>query len=190
VAVLLEPDRRLVYIERGQVVFEVAHDPRRPFRVTAGSAEVTAVGTQFDVYLQGDSTLITVVQGRVTVGPVATLGGPGTSNITRKPMPVAAGQQVRVVRGQLPPSPSEVDTHRTIAWLHRQIAFEQEPLSIVAAEFNRYATTPIEIETPLRGLAISGVFAVDDIESFVAFLRSLDGVRVEVTATRIRVFKS
>ncbi len=191
VAVLLEHDRRLVYIERGQVVFEVAHDPKRPFSVTAGSAEVIAVGTQFDVYLQGDSTLITVVEGRVTVGAAATLGGPGTSNIARKPIPVAAGQQVRVVQGQLPASPSTVDTHRATAWLHRQIAFEQEPLSVVAAEFNRYTTTPIEIETPaLRGLAISGVFAVDDTESFVAFLRSLDGVRVEVTATHIRVFKS
>src|SRR6266404_8746741 len=106
-------------------------------------------------------------------------------------MQVSAGQQVRVVRGELPASPSEVDTHRTTAWLHRQIAFEHEPLSVVAAEFNRYATTPIEIETPaLRGLAVSGVFAVDDIESFVAFLRSLDGVGVEVTATHIRVFKS
>lgn len=191
VAVLLEHDRRVVYIERGQVVFEVAHDPKRPFSVTAGSAEVIAVGTQFDVYLQGDSTLVTVVEGRVTVGAAATLGGPGTSNIARKPIAVAAGQQVRVVQGQLPASPSTVDTHRTTAWLHRQIAFEQEPLSVVAAEFNRYTTTPIEIETPaLRGLAISGVFAVDDTESFVAFLRSLDGVGVEVTATHIRVFKS
>ena len=106
-------------------------------------------------------------------------------------MPVAAGQQVRIIHGQLPASPSEVDTHRTTAWLHRQIAFEHEPLSVVAAEFNRYATTPIEIETPaLRGLAVSGVFAVDDTESFVVFLRSLDGVRVEVTATHIRVFES
>jgi ferric-dicitrate binding protein FerR (iron transport regulator) len=58
----------------------------------------------------------------------------------------------------------------------------------VAVEFNRYAATPIEIDTPaLRALTVSGVFASDDTESFIAFLRSLDGVRVEVTPTRIRV---
>jgi transmembrane sensor len=189
VAVRLQPKGRWVEIERGQVIFEVAHDPTRPFRVTAGSAEVVAVGTQFDVYLQGDSTLVTVVEGRVTVG--ATDGQANTAAVNaRSPMQLAAGQQVRVVHGQLPSSPSEVDTHRTTAWLHRQIAFEHEPLAVVAAEFNRYAARPIDIETPaLRALAVSGVFNVDDSESLIAFLRSLNGVGVEVTPTRIRVFK-
>jgi transmembrane sensor len=190
VAVRLQAKGRWVEIERGQVIFEVAHDPTRPFRVTAGSAEVIAVGTQFDVYLQGDSTLVTVVEGRVTVG--AADGQANTATVkTRAPMQLAAGQQVRVVHGQLPSGPSAVDTHRTTAWLHRQIAFEHEPLAVVAAEFNRYATTPIDIESPaLRGLAVSGVFNVDDSESLIAFLRSLNGVGVEVTPTRIRVFKT
>jgi hypothetical protein len=31
------------------------------------------------------------------------------------------------------------------------------------------------------------VFATDDTDGFIAFLRSLDGVHVEVSATRIRV---
>jgi hypothetical protein len=48
---------------------------------------------------------------------------------------------------------------------------------------------PIEIETPtLRTLRVSGVFAADDTDSFIVFLRSLEGVGVEVTSTRIRVF--
>ena len=69
-----------------------------------------------------------------------------------------------------------------------KIAFDNEPLERVAAEFNRYASKPIEIATPaLRKLQISGVFATDDPEAFIAFLRSLKGVRVEVTETRIRV---
>ena len=81
-----------------------------------------------------------------------------------------------------------VDAQRTTAWLHRQIVFDHEPLERVAAEFNRYTQKPIEIATPaLRNLQISGVFATDDTEAFIAFLRSLKGVRVEVTATRIRV---
>ena len=39
----------------------------------------------------------------------------------------------------------------------------------------------------LRNLQISGVFATDDTDAFVAFLRSLKGVRVDVTETRIRL---
>jgi len=189
-AVNVRYERRLrqVEIERGQVVFAVAHDPARPFRVTAGSAQVIALGTQFDVYLQGEVTLVTVVEGRVAVGPSGIAGSAATG--TGGTMQVGAGQQVRVIRGELPAQPSQVDTRHVTAWLHRQIVFEHEALSVVAAEFSRYGPTPIVIESPeLRNLTVSGVFNVDDSESFVAFLRSLKGVAVEVTPTRIRVFK-
>jgi transmembrane sensor len=81
-----------------------------------------------------------------------------------------------------------VDAQRTTAWLRRQIVFDQEPLERVAVEFNRYAPKQIEIATPALGnLEISGAFATDDSEAFIAFLRSLKGVRLEVTTTRIRV---
>jgi ferric-dicitrate binding protein FerR (iron transport regulator) len=68
--------------------------------------------------------------------------------------------------------------------------FENEPLERVANEFNRYAQKPIEITTPaLRNLQVSGVFATDNTAAFIAFLRSLEGVHVDVTATQIRVSK-
>ena len=73
--------------------------------------------------------------------------------------------------------------------LRREIVFDHEPLERVAAEYNRYIQKPIEIATPaLRNLQISGVFATDDTDAFIAFLRSLKGVRVEVTQTQIRVW--
>ena len=183
-----EKERRLV-IERGQAGFEVAHNPQRPFRVFGGSAQVVAVGTKFDVYVQQDATVVTVIEGKVAVGLsplLPTSGAEPPSN--RSIVQVGANQQVRVSEDAWPATPVPVDAQRTTAWLRRQIVFEHEPLEHVAAEFNRYAPTPIRIVTPaLRNLQVSGVFATDDPESFIAFLRTLDGVRVEVTTTRIRV---
>jgi transmembrane sensor len=101
---------------------------------------------------------------------------------------VSTDQQINVVAGEWPAVPIAVDAQRATAWLRRDIKFEHETLERVASEFNRYAAKPIEITTPaLRKLEISGVFATDDTEAFIAFLRSLKGVRVEVTPTRIRV---
>jgi transmembrane sensor len=101
---------------------------------------------------------------------------------------LGADEQIRVTEGEWPATPKAVDAQSTTAWLHRQIIFEHEPLERVAREFNRYTQKPIEIVTPaLRNLEISGVFATDDPAAFIAFLRSLEGVQVEVTATRIRV---
>ena len=176
---------RLVTLLSGEADFEVTHDAGRAFRVVAGSAEVVDMGTKFDVRLEDESTLVTVVEGRVAVGMQS------GEDQTPRSVQLLANQQVRVTAADWPPAPTTVDAQHATAWLHRQIVFDQEPLERVAAEFNRYSPTPIEIVTPtLRDLQISGVFATDDTEAFIAFLRSLKGVRVEVTATRIRVSRS
>jgi transmembrane sensor len=179
---------RRVEVENGQALFEVVHDSARPFRVVAGSAEVVAVGTQFSVYREGDSTLVTVVQGQVDVTAANGRAQADVDAVGRR-VRVNAGEQLRIKAGVLPASPTRIDVERGTAWLRRELAFERQPLAVVAAEFNRYGALPIEIETPaLRTLTVSGVFAADDTDSFIAFLRSLEGVGVEVTSTRIRVF--
>jgi transmembrane sensor len=188
VTVRLSPAERLVTLESGEVDFEVAHEPKRPFRVLAGSAQVLDVGTQFDVRVDADSTVITVVEGRVAVGPRSSAAGADSATIPRAAfVELTANQQLRVA--QWPPgAPVAADAHGTTSWMRRQITFEHEPLSSVAKEFNRYASKPIVITTPTLGnQEISGVFTIDEPDEFVAFLRSLKGVHVEVTDSRIIV---
>ena len=189
VTIRFSKTERLVTLTAGQAEFEVTHDPARAFRVLTVSAEVVAIGTQFDVRLEKDSTVVTVIEGRVAVGQSPTLGKPGTkANDAPRYVQVSADQQIRVTEAEWPATPIPVDAPHTTAWLHREVVFDHEPLERVAAEFNRYAPKPIEIATPaLRNLQISGAFATDDTDAFIAFLRTLKGVRVDVTATRIRV---
>jgi transmembrane sensor len=185
------PTDRLITLTAGEAFFEVGHEPKRPFRVLAGSAQVLALGTQFNVRLAEHATLITVVEGVVAAGHSSATGRADTiSSLASSAglILVTAGQQIRIADDQAPAKPVTIDVKRTAAWLRGQILFEHEPLQRVASEFNRYAAKPVEIVTPaLQDLEISGVFATDDTDAFVAFLRSLDGVRVDVTATRIRV---
>ncbi len=185
--------QRIAVLTSGQAEFEVAHETERPFRVVAGSAEIVDLGTRFDVRLDRGSTVVTVVEGRVVVQPSPPFEGPAGNSGEEGPPRVVrlrADQQLTVTAGRWQAGPITVDAKKTTAWLHRQIVFEQEPLERVAAEFNRYAQKPFEITTPaLRSLKISGVFTADDSEAFLAFLRSLDGVRVEVGTDRIRVLR-
>ena len=70
-----------------------------------------------------------------------------------------------------------------------KIALEERPLGEVAEEFERYGSLPIEIDdAALHALPITGVFDAYDIDAFVAFLQTLDGVRVERTHAPTRVF--
>jgi transmembrane sensor len=182
---------RLVTLSAGQADFEVAHEPDRVFRVLAGTAEILDIGTQFDVRLERDSTVVTVVEGRIAVAPSSLqdkYGTPPSHSHPQGPLQLGPDQQLRVTREQWPGTPIAVDAQRTTSWLRREIMFDHESLERVAAEYNRYASKPIEITTPaLRNLEITGAFATDDSEAFIVFLRSLKGVRVQVTATQIRV---
>jgi transmembrane sensor len=191
VTVRFSRHERVVELSAGEADFEVAHESDRPFRVLAGSAEVVDLGTRFDVRLNQQSTVVTVVEGRVAVG-LSSMSADGGANQgparAASTVQVSANQQIVVAESDWPAAPVAVDAQRSTAWLHRQISFHNEPLERVAREFNRYSPTPIEITTPaLQKLEISGVFSIDDTDAFIAFLRSLNGVHVEVTATRIRV---
>ena len=188
VTVRYADNERLVVLTTGEAEFDVTHASARPFRVLAGRAEIVDLGTKFDVRLKDKSTLITVIEGRIAAGRSASADSRRPSQDSPRLVQVAAGQQITVTDGEWPAAPMAVDAQRTTSWLHHQIAFENEPLERVASEFNRYAQKPIEIATPaLRTLQVSGVFATDNTSAFIAFLRSIKGVHVEVTATQIRV---
>jgi transmembrane sensor len=182
---------RVAMLTSGQADFEVAHEPDRAFRVFAGAAEIIAIGTKFDVRLEGNATVVTMVEGRIAVGPSSMWGGRGVNSGKEQPMrfvELDPDQQLKLVSGEWPPEVIAVDSQRDTAWMRRQIVFDHEPLKTVATEFNRYAQKPIAITTPaLQNLQISGTFETDDVDAFIAFLRRLKGVQVEVTATQIRV---
>jgi transmembrane sensor len=183
VSIRYSRSERLVVLTAGQAAFEVAHEPDRGFRVYAGQAEVIDLGTRFDVRTERGLTVVTVIEGRVAVVPAKS--GPASSPVL---VELSTNQQLRVTEDVWPAIPVAVDAERATAWMHREIVFDDEPLERVAAEFDRYSAKRIEIVTPaLKKLRVSGVFDTDDTEGFVAFLRRLKGVRVEVTATRIRV---
>lgn len=180
VEVMFDRRGRKLRLETGEAFFVVAHDASRIFQVTAGDAEIVAVGTRFNVRLQDASTIVTVVEGAVEVGTA-------TGNRTLR---VPAGYQARIDDGVLPAQSEAVDTEATVAWLQHKIAFESRPLGEVADEFNRYAAVRFVIEDEeLRALRVSGVFNAYDSNSFVAFLESLDDVRIERTAGEIRVLR-
>jgi transmembrane sensor len=177
---------RVVSVDRGQALFEVAQQGQRRFRVQAGPAGVIAVGTQFDVYRHAGAVRITVVEGTVAVYAGLPPQAASADRLPANSLRVEAGDQLDV--GDRVGAPRHVDARAAVAWLQRQIAFENQPLGEVAAEFNRYSRIPIEIgDDALSALPISGAFDADDIDSFAAFLATLDGVVVQRTPMRIRV---
>jgi transmembrane sensor len=59
--------RRSIELQKGEAFFRVAHDASRPFFVDAKDAIVRAVGTQFNVKIAPQDTVVSVVDGVVNV---------------------------------------------------------------------------------------------------------------------------
>jgi transmembrane sensor len=148
---------RRVVLERGQALFEVAKDTVHPFVVETAQRRFVAVGTTFDVRIDGERVQLTMLEGTVRVERSA----PGeTASLSRVDAPtIAAGEQLTALgEGQDRIMITEPD--RVTSWRRGQVIFENFRLADAVAEINRYSAVQIELENGSLGeLRISGAFA-------------------------------
>lgn len=179
---------RLVEVERGQAFFHVAKDAARRFRVAAGGASVVAIGTQFDVHRRGDEAVVAVVEGHVAVYATDPRRDAAVAIDGSAPVHLHGGEMIAVHGAVAANQVEPFDARQVEAWRSGRILFEERPLAEVAAEFNQYSNPPIEIlDASLGAMRISGAFSAGDLDSFIAFVGSLDDVRVKRTATHVEV---
>ena len=215
VEVDLRRQRRVLHLLRGEALFQVSHDPARPFDVHADGGVVRAIGTEFNVDLRPHYAAVTVLQGRVAVmsdqqarlpvgsapfAPPPDGAARVRPQLERFPAPAGAlilgvAQQVRITpHGMSAPRPVS-DLTATTAWTRRQLVFEHRPLGEVVDELDRDGRQHIVIASArLRARQVTGVIQLDDPGSLLEFLsdvpgvqirRSPDGTRI-VTLRRIR----
>ena len=67
IAVDLTPVARNIRLLRGRALFEVAHDPSKPFVVRTNDAEATALGTRFTMEALPGHSRVAVLQSRVAL---------------------------------------------------------------------------------------------------------------------------
>jgi transmembrane sensor len=182
--------RRLIELVEGAALFDVAHDPDRPFRVFAAGTIAEAVGTRFTVERADGFVTVAVLEGQVLVGTRmgADLTRAGLrddtiadSQMGREPVRLGAGSSVQLLEnGQRTASVAAAAAPPAEPWQSRQLSFNDEGLSVIAAEFNRFNAVKIVVaDAELARTRFSGVFDAHDPESFIAFLELSAGVRVE-----------
>jgi len=156
-------DRRAVFLDAGEALFEVAKDSSRPFIVTAGSTSVQAIGTAFTVRRDTDAQVSVVVSEGVV--EVARAG--------RDAKPVVLKQNMRAkatARADAPIAASEIDpelVQRQLYWREGKIAFSDATLADAAAEFARYNSERIVLDDPaVAERRITGLFVATDPAGF------------------------
>lgn len=170
---------RGVALLRGEAYFDVAKDATHPFVVRAGSRQIVAVGTAFDVKIQPGMLKVSLVQGRVRVEHVAANHAEvAIAPTLTAPILMGAGSSlVAPASGEERLEPLNVD--REVGWRSGKLVFQDERIAAVVAEMNRYSNLKIEIRDPQVGdRLLSGVFDPSGVAELARVLESYRLARI------------
>ena len=128
----------------GEVFFEVAHDARKPFRVSAGDMKLQVLGTTFDVnaYTDEDAVKATLVEGSIEV----------RKDVQKKI--IRPGQQAQVLVNDI--NVKEVNVDKIIAWKQGFFRFKQDKLSEAMKNIARWYDMKVIYEGNAANVVISG----------------------------------
>jgi transmembrane sensor len=182
VAVRYSSERREIRLERGEVLFDVAKNKKRPFIVLAGDTQVRAVGTSFTVKLLPEQ-------------PVQVLVQEGVVEVKRPEIPEASPVRVaantRVVALRAAPIVIEevpqAQVARDLAWKVGRIAFDNQTLKAAAQEFSRYSPTEIQIDPSVADETITGLFVSNDPVGFARGAAMTLNLHVSLSDNQIRL---
>ncbi len=196
IRVSFSPDTRAVTLLGGEALFQVAHDTKRPFIVTAGEVAVRAVGTVFSVRYDEAEIAVLVTEGRVAVQKPTESAPPGSGpggqspSIVDAPTPpeqllLEANSRVRVpldTAGNPGPGTVAVVTARDrdslLAWREQRVEFTNIPLGEAVTYFNREGRPPLIVsDHAAAAIRLSGIYWVNDVEGFIRLLQT--GFRLE-----------
>lgn len=185
-----ESTRRVVRLEHGEGYFKVAHDAKRPFWVVAGQSWVRAVGTAFNVYLRSTAVEVTVSEGVVKVGSSEPKDGASVSEEGGAAL-VKAGEQAQLHGAATSTRQlSSIELARAVSWREGTLYFEDQPLSEISSEFERYSTIRFVLkDDAVRRLRVGGLFQASPqgAETLITMLDRGFGLKVHREADRVYI---
>ncbi|BCA56632.1 iron dicitrate transporter FecR [Nitrospira sp. KM1] len=158
----LSASRRALVLKRGEALFEVAHDPSRPFDVSVNGVVVRAVGTTFNIDAHGKMTAVSVIEGAVR------LVDQGAQ------YDIPAGYRLAYESGSRPGAIEPISPPKVTAWRQHEFLFDDMPLDKIVAQLNRYRSGAIVVmDSKLRSQRLTGSIALDNPEHSLKMLQQV-----------------
>ncbi|WP_440877473.1 FecR family protein [Thalassotalea sp. PLHSN55] len=181
--------QRIIRLQKGEVLFDVAHDKTRPFIVYASGSAVRAVGTKFVVRLSSENILVTVTEGTVELSKRDATAVNSDQKAEKKLMLLNEGQQAEFVVEDATFTETQVAqtaVEEQLSWLDGRLVFNEEKLEHVIDEINRYLDNDIVILSPeLKDIPISGRFQVGETEALLEAIEITFDINVSKSQNQI-----
>lgn len=173
-----DASRRAIELLQGEILVDVAKDAARPFLIETRDGSMRAVGTRFVVSREATSTVLSVLESKVSV-QTADQRQAKSEAFTL----VEAGQSVRIRPDNVGPvTPVDV---RSIddAWAQHRLFADDRPLAEVLDTLGRHRRGYIDYDAASIGhIRISAVLPLDDTD------RALQLLAANLPGLRIRTF--
>lgn len=172
---------RNVQLSRGEALFNVTHNPIRPFEVVAGNVKIHDIGTRFNVYNQADKVDVAVLEGEVDI----------VTDRHRSPDILKAGQAASVSQqGKFSAIPT-FNPQAITAWEHGKLVLAEQPLEDVLKQIARYHAVEFQIADPkLRHIKISGTFKTNNLPLLLQTLEAGFPIKAEfIDSQHVRLKK-
>jgi transmembrane sensor len=121
-----DKDDREVSLQ-GEAFFDISRDPSRPFKISAGEAQVEVLGTSFSLNTGNGKVELVVKTGRVRFA---------SGKNARDHVIVSAGEKAALINGTV--SKERNADENFDAWQTRKLIFRDEPLTQVLQLLNNY----------------------------------------------------
>ena len=185
ISVQFSKQARNVSLLRGEAVFDVAKNKRRPFIVSAGDTRVRAIGTSFMVSL-------------LPKKPVQVLVREGVIEMRRadalEAKPVRASANMRAIARPGAPIVTQAmpdeKLAQNLAWQRGSIALDNQTLADAADEFARYSEVRIIVAPSVSNRTVTGLFVSHDPVGFAKAVTSVLKLRMEVKGREVRIFEN
>ena len=173
-------NQRKIWLDKGEVYFEVKHNEKKPFVVMVGDHRITDIGTKFVVRRDQSEFKVSVLEGTVRLEDSRT----APKILTKGEIAVASATRTQIVRQ------SQRELADAMGWQRGVLVFDHTTLGDVAVEFNRYSTTKIVIADPkIAALTIDGTFPSNNSRAFMRLAQAVLGLSVDDRGGEIVISK-
>jgi transmembrane sensor len=173
---------RGIHLLRGEALFDVAKNKKRPFVVFVGNAQVKAVGTSFAVSILPQRPIqLLVKEGVVELKPSTS----GHSSVVR----VKANTRVLIPDDSrfIAVSVAQEAVTRDLAWQRGLISFDNRTLREAADEYARYSDVRIVVDDASANRTVTGSFAANDPVGFARLTAKALDLQLELDGMEVRL---
>ena len=184
-----EAHARNIVLE-GRALFEVAHDPSKPFTVTANGFATTALGTRFIVDGTKPIVSIRLLKGKIVVNATRDAG------MTLQKVYLTPGQELRIntatkhfdriTAGSKQPPNKITDSDKDAT-----LSFEKTSLAVVFERLSKYYKTPILYDkAEVQSLSFTGDFSpADELDLALKVICNINHLSFKKESDRIVISK-